>query len=399
MRFFLSMQASDLCAILTNMQIIPVASGKGGVGKSLLSANLAIALGQAGKKVVLADLDLGASNLHLVIGQQAPKTGIGTFFTGQSSFKEIITPTDYENVSFIAGDSELPGLTSLKATQKNELIKNFMSLNADYLILDLGAGTHLSILDMFLLSPQGILVTAPTVTATLNGYLFLKNAVFRIMYSTFKPGTPAFKYLEGLKSNAANLQHLYIPKMIQLLDTVDPQSTALFKARMAQFRPRLVLNMIDDPKDADRAQKIRRSCAEYLGLNLDHLGVIYRDSMQDKALASRLPVIVYKPQSIISQAIYRVAEKVLQSETVKFDDKYNPLEATDSSFALAAEEASDDYAAKMSYVEDLVGTGALTPGELAETIKTQQYEITALRNENTMLKKKLVDAARHGYRI
>ena len=52
------------------MQIIPVASGKGGVGKSLLSANLAIALGQAGKKVVLADLDLGASNLHLVIGQK-----------------------------------------------------------------------------------------------------------------------------------------------------------------------------------------------------------------------------------------------------------------------------------------------------------------------------------------
>ena len=59
------------------MQIIPVASGKGGVGKSLLSANLAIALGQAGKKVVLADLDLGASNLHLVIGQNSPKKGIG----------------------------------------------------------------------------------------------------------------------------------------------------------------------------------------------------------------------------------------------------------------------------------------------------------------------------------
>ena len=62
----------------SKMQIIPVASGKGGVGKSLLSANLAIALGQSGKKVVLADLDLGASNLHLVLGQQAPKQGLGT---------------------------------------------------------------------------------------------------------------------------------------------------------------------------------------------------------------------------------------------------------------------------------------------------------------------------------
>ena len=112
------------------MQIIPVASGKGGVGKSLLSANLAIALGQAGKKVMLADLDLGASNLHLVIGQNSPKKGIGTFLTGESKFEEIITPTDYKNVSFIAGDSEIPGLSALKAAQKNALIKKFHNVEA-----------------------------------------------------------------------------------------------------------------------------------------------------------------------------------------------------------------------------------------------------------------------------
>ena len=393
------MQALDFCAILQIMQIIPVASGKGGVGKSLLSANLAVALGQAGKKVVLADLDLGASNLHLVIGQQAPKAGIGTFLTGQSKFEDIISPTEYENVSFIAGDSEIPGLTSLKAVQKNDLIKNFVKCNADYLILDLGAGTHLTILDMFLLSPQGIVVTAPTVTATLNGYLFLKNTVFRMMYNTFKHGSPAYNYLEQLKSDTSSLQRLYIPKMIEQLEKVDPESTQLFKARMAQFHPRLVLNMIDDPKDADRAQKIRRSCSEYLGLNLEHMGVIYRDSMQDKALASRLPVIVYKPQAIISQAIYRIAEKIMQSETLKFDDNYDLTKAAETSFEIANEEASDDYNAKMAYVEDLVGTGALTPGELAETIKTQQYEITALRNENTMLKKKLVEAAKLGFKL
>ena len=136
------------------MQIIPIASGKGGVGKSLLSANLAITLGQAGKKVILADLDLGASNLHLVIGQSSPKGGIGTYLTGQSSFEEIIKPTDYENVSFIAGDSEIPGLSSIKTAQKKALIKKFQSLDCDYLIIDLGAGTHLTILDLFLLSLQ-----------------------------------------------------------------------------------------------------------------------------------------------------------------------------------------------------------------------------------------------------
>ena len=147
------------------MQIIPIASGKGGVGKSLLAANLAIALGQQGKKVVLVDTDIGLRNLDVVIGQASPKTGIGTFLAGEHKFEDIIEETDYENVRFIAGDSEIPGLSALKIFQKNSLIKKFQSLDADYLIIDLGAGTHLTILDLFLLSPQGIVVTAPTVTA------------------------------------------------------------------------------------------------------------------------------------------------------------------------------------------------------------------------------------------
>ena len=381
------------------MQIIPIASGKGGVGKSLLSANLAIALGQAGKKVLLIDLDLGSSNLHLVIGQTSPKKGIGTYLTGQSAFEDIIVSTDYENVYFIAGDSEIPGLTSLKAGKKNDLIRRFQSLNYDYLILDLGAGTHLTILDMFLLSPQGILVTAPTVTATLNGYLFLKNIVFRMMYNTFKKGSPAYYKLEELKKDPTSLQKLYIPKLFETLIQIDPKNAELFKKRMDEFHPRMVLNMIDDPKDADRAQRIRHSCQEFLGMNIEHLGVVYRDTMQDKALSSRLPVIIYKPQSLISQAIYRIADKIIHSATLKFDDAYDITQAAETSFQAASEEASDDFGQRMSYVEELVGSGALTMGELAETIKQQQFEITSLRNENLLLKKKIVNAIKMGYKV
>ena len=371
------------------MQIIPVASGKGGVGKSLLSANLAIALGQAGKKVVLADLDLGASNLHLVIGQNSPKKGIGTFLTGESKFEEIIMPTDYQNVSFIAGDSEIPGLSALKVAQKNALIKKFHSVNADYLIVDLGAGTHLTILDLFLTSPQGIIVTAPTVTATLNGYLFLKNAVFRLMAATFKKGTRAAEFINKLRNDSASLQRLYIPKLIEKITEIDQENGMKFKKRLAQFKPRLIMNMIDEPKDADKAQKIRRSCQQYLGLEVESLGVMYRDSMQDKALASSLPVTVYKPNSVLAQAVFRIAEKIMQGESLSFDE----------TFDVATEEANDDYSAKMSYVEDLVGSGALSVGELAEMIKTQQYELTQLKNENIMLKSRLVKAAQQGFKL
>ena len=380
-------------------QIIPVASGKGGVGKSLLSANLAIALGQQGKKVVLADLDLGASNLHLVIGQKPGAASLGSWFTEKSDFKDIIQQTDYQNVSFIAGDSQIPDLTSLKHVQKVRLIRNLKNIDTDYIILDLGAGTHQFILDMFLLTPQGIVVSAPAVTATLNGYLFLKNATFRLLYTTFKRGTPGRAYLDNLKKDSATMQKLYIPNLIQFLANCDPSNTQIFISRMQQFRPRLVMNMIEDPKDADRAQRIKSSCNQYLGLEIEYLGLMYRDMLQDKALASQLPVVVYKPQSVLGQAIYRIADKIISTVPHQFDAAFNPDSFSTDNFQLAEEDAAEDYNLKLSGIDDIVSSGTLSMGELAEMIKTQQYEINQLKKENNLLKSKLVKASEQGFRI
>lgn len=161
---------------------------RGGVGKSLLSANLSLALAKRGKKVVLVDLDLGGSNLHLLMGMRALPEGLGTFLKDSSQFSDILLPTEYENLTFIAGDTEMPELANLSHQQKVLIIKNLLSLKADYLIIDLGAGTSFSTIDFFLMSNRGIVITTPTLTATMNAYLFLKNAIFRIMYFSFKKG-------------------------------------------------------------------------------------------------------------------------------------------------------------------------------------------------------------------
>ncbi|MDD7449704.1 MAG: AAA family ATPase [Treponema sp.] len=383
------------------MQIIPVASGKGGVGKSLLSANLAIALGQAGKKVVLVDLDLGASNLHLVLGQSSPKSGIGTWIADNTDFEDIVTITDYENVDFIAGDSEIPGLSALTADRKKKLISKLQSIDADYVILDLGAGTHSIILEMFLLSSQGIIVSAPTVTSTLNAYLFLKNAVFKLISTTFKDDPKGKNWLKNLKKTSHSMQRLYIPKLIEELEKISPETTKTLKERLQKFCPRLILNMIDDPKDTDKALKIRRSCNQYLGLNVEYMGVMYRDAYQDKALASRLPVIIYKPKSIISQGIYRIAEKVIATENQNYDlGITDDIEAdAAASFDVIAEEAEEDYALKMASLQDLIGSGTFSTGELTEMIKTIQYELTQVKKENLLLKSKLVKAANQGFKV
>ena len=379
------------------MRIIPVASGKGGVGKSLIAANLGVAFAQAGQRVVLADLDLGASNLHLVLGHQSPKTGIGIWLNDtKSDFRSVISDTDVRGLRFIAGDTEIPGTANLKAFQLKALVKRLMSLReeTDVLILDLGAGTHRSILDFFLLSGQGIVVSAPLVTAVLNAYVFLKNSVFRLMYTVFSKGSIARVYLEQARKEGSGPQKLYIPKMLPEIKKIDPVSYEKFMTHIANFHPRLIMNMIDDPKDADVAMKIRRSCEEYLDLKIEHLGVIYRDSIQDTALSSRLPVVLYKPNSVISQAIYRIADKILST-----DEGGSVLDAgeIETSFQEAEAEAEVDFESKMDYVGELIHSGALSQKDLAETVKSQQIEIAKIRKENSFLKLKLSNAIAKGF--
>jgi flagellar biosynthesis protein FlhG len=233
------------------------------------------------------------------------------------------------------------------------------------------------------------------VTAVLNAYIFLKNASYRLMYTIFNKGTKAYEYLDQMRKEGSGPRKLYIPKMVEEIKQVDPPSYAKFKAHFDRFHPRLIMNLLDDPKDSDVSMKIRRSCEEYLNLQIEHLGVIYRDSIQDVALSSRLPVVLYKPQSIIAQAIYRIADKILQSSEEKFSLTDKEI---DDSFQEAGTEAEIDFENKMDYVEELLHTGALSQGDLVETIKSQQFEISKLKKENNFLKLKLATAISQGFK-
>lgn len=220
-----------------------------------------------------------------------------------------------------------------------------------------------------------------------------------MLYGVFKRNTPGFKYLETLKSDSSSMQRMYIPRIIAELEKVDPKNAERFLYNIKKFKPRLIMNMLDDPKDADKALKIRRSCQEYLNINLEHLGVIYRDTIQDTALASRLPVILYKPQAMVSQAIYRIADKILQSETETFQNSADYAEYANETFQSAELEAETDFRSKMGYIEDLIGSDALTMNDIAEMLKSQQYEISVLKKENALLKRKIKTALEQGCRI
>ena len=96
------------------VQIIPIASGKGGVGKSAISLNLAIALAQLGKKVILCDFDFGGANLHTMLGHKNNKPGLGHFINKiEDHLEPLIQKTAVENLGFIAGDCLIPGTPNM----------------------------------------------------------------------------------------------------------------------------------------------------------------------------------------------------------------------------------------------------------------------------------------------
>ena len=378
--------------------MLPIASGKGGVGKSLIAANLAVALARAGKQVVLADLDLGGSNLHTILGMRGLPSGIGTFLSGRSKdFMSVVYPTDYEGLRFIPGDAEIPGMANLTAGQKKRLLNNLNELDADYLVVDLGSGSTYNTIDFFLASPGGIVITTPDLTAILNAYLFLKNTVFRMLMRSFPRTSPAAARFRELRRNPETMQRLYVPVLIEELRKLDPEGVMKFVDQISRFKPSMILNLLDDPRDAAKAGKIRRSCKQYLGLDVEHLGITYRDTLQDTALASGLPIVVYKPDTVLSRAIHRIADKVIESEWSALEQR--DFDILDEAYQTAETEAELDYDYKLKSMHDLIAGGVITQGDLVETIRTQQYEIGRLRAENAFLKTKIIEAAKTGYSV
>ncbi|WP_445435940.1 P-loop NTPase [Candidatus Borreliella tachyglossi] len=372
------------------MVIIPVASGKGGVGKSLFSTNIAICLANEGKKVLLTDLDLGGSNLHSMLNI-VPNKSIGTFLKTKIYFKDIIVESGIKNLSFIAGDSGIPELANIAIFQKRRIINNLKALSYDYLIIDLGAGTTFNTIDFFLMSNRGVIVTIPTVTATMNSYLFLKNAIFRLISKVFTKETKAYEIISGIKKDSSDLQKIYIPNLLLKVETYDPENHAKFMKIFSQFSPFIVFNMLNTPDDIIKTERIIKSAKDYLNINLQSIGSIYKDELIDKALNHKIPITLYKPTSLTSKSIKKISKKLIELENFTHDAELLIDKDLDESYNFVLKEAQDEYLEKAAYLESLLMTKTIDNNAIIDIIKSQQREITALRKQNMMFKKKLFE--------
>ena len=128
-----------------------IGGGKGGVGKSLVTANVSICLALMGYKVIAIDLDLGGANLHTCLGIPIPERTLSDYLSKKvRDLKDLVTPTPIQNLSIISGAQDDVGIANLKQMQKAKILSKLSELDADFILLDLGAGTTFNTLDFFI---------------------------------------------------------------------------------------------------------------------------------------------------------------------------------------------------------------------------------------------------------
>lgn len=291
-------------------RILAVGGGKGGIGKSMLTANLGVELAQRGYKVVGIDADLGGANLHTCLGVPMPKVSLSDFVNRRvSRIEEVAIPTGVPNLSIISGALDALDIANPKYAQKIKLLRSIQSLDVDYAILDLGAGTSYNVLDFFLVADHGILVLVPEPTSIENGYRFIKAAFFRRLQNI-----QSVYGIEKIVEEAVSQRGGTIKTPHDVIAAVkkrDADAGESLEREMRLFRPRLVVNQTRTAADREVGDAVVAAWRKYFGLEMDFLGAVGYDDEVWKAVRKRRPVMLERPEAETSRCIRAVASRLI----------------------------------------------------------------------------------------
>ena len=282
-----------------------VAGGKGGTGKTVLTSNLGVGLAILGYKVILIDADLGGADLHLSFGMPVPKRNLNDFLSGRlSSLEDVILPTPSSNLSIICGGSELIGLANLPHQRKEKLKRHIKNLDADFILVDLGAGTAFNTLDFFIISNEGIIVCNPEPQAKIDAYAFVKNAVYRRFLQTFGRNTILRDII--LTFGNSGQRATKIRNLVQKLGDQSPEFGEQAQSLVEDFSPKLIMNKVRKKGQLEDAERFVYLVQEYLSIQMEYLGHIEYDERVVDACENMRPFLLEQPTSKVSKSIYNI---------------------------------------------------------------------------------------------
>jgi flagellar biosynthesis protein FlhG len=290
-----------------------IGGGKGGSGKSFITANIGICLSKLGERVVLIDADLGGANLHTFLGISPPALSLSDFIKKRvSHLREVLIPTGTPNLQLLTGAQDLLNAADSKSVQKRKLIRSIQSLESNTMLVDLGAGNSWSVLDFFLMSDGGILVVTPEPTSIENTYRFLKSAFYRkLRQSVFSSSVK--NLIDGAmdRKNEKGIQNPY--DLIKAVKREDEGDAQRMLEEIETFHPNLVLNQVRSKKDIEIGFSIRSACLKYFGIHLHYLGYVVYDQDVNNSIRRRRPLVLENPKSRAAQCIMEIASKLANS--------------------------------------------------------------------------------------
>ncbi len=300
--------------------IIPLASGKGGVGKSVISANLASLLASHGKTTVLVDMDFGGSNAHTILGIKNTSPGLGSYFNDKTiELKTLVQALDQAHLFFVAGDSLMPGTANMSFLRKQKLLKELHTLEADYIILDLGAGTHFNTTDVWLTAELGFVVSSPEPTSILNAYSFIKTSLYRLMLMSLPAKGDSRQIVRNFFSarREAGEDSPQVASLADCLDQVqalEPKKGLKLRERFASFMPRVIINMGKDVDELRLGSRLRQICARYLGIAIEYIAFLpWQDEVRQSIIKRQL-LSKHKSDLAFVKALDAIALKIIANE-------------------------------------------------------------------------------------
>jgi flagellar biosynthesis protein FlhG len=293
-------------------RIIPVGGGKGGIGKSFVTANLGVLLAGAGHRVVMVDLDLGGPNLHTFFGFEQVPVGVGDFLGRRvEGLERAATATRFPNLELIASCDCSFEIANLPYAQKLKIIDAVSRLPHDIVLLDLGAGTGFNTLDFFLAASEGIFLCRPEPTSIENAFRFVKAVYLRRLKQLIK--THAFTAIAREAAEQVREGHSAPADLIDVVLQHDPEKQPFLQQALSRLDFNLVLNQVHQRVDTTLATlgyRMARICNRHLYSNFSFLGNVSFDPQAREAILAKRVYIEQFPKTFTAMDLKNLAGKL-----------------------------------------------------------------------------------------
>ncbi|MBT8493356.1 MAG: helix-turn-helix domain-containing protein [Deltaproteobacteria bacterium] len=288
-------------------RVIAIASGKGGVGKSLLAANVSVFLATLSKKVVAIDASFGAANLHRLVGVPRPQGRLADSLRKNGvPLAETLESSSVPGLELISGFDSPPWTANPRPQQIATVAEQLRTIDADYVVLDLGSGTGASGLDLAEAADEVVLVATPEPTSVELAYRWMLTAFLRRLMSS----EIADQARELIREHFASP----LPPPLDLHRVAADESPALadgIAEAIDGFNPGLVVNWARSKADIDLGLALTAAVRRRFGLPVHFLGHLEYDDAVWVSLRHGRPLLIEHPEVRVSKCIEKVTRRLM----------------------------------------------------------------------------------------